>query len=274
MYLKKRKVNGIYYWSFVESYRENGKVKQRVIQNLGNTEKAYEFLQGKREYKEYLKIVAQYVDVRSPLIYFGGKSRLAKRLIEAFPEHKTYVEPFGGAAHVLVQKKPSAVEVYNDISSNVVNFFLVVREDPERFYQAVESLPYSRELYEKWRNEPMPSDPFERAVRWFYINRSGMCGSYKGKTSIWRHGINNNTASSYRTACELIKPLAHRFRKVKIECKDFREIIQKYDSPNTFFYVDPPYVGREFRYEGGFSKQDHIDLANLLNNIKAKAMVS
>lgn len=274
MFLKKRKVNGIYYWSLVESYRKDGKVKQRVIQNLGNTEKAYVMLQERHEYKGYLSDIVQYIDIRSPLIYFGGKSRLAKKLIDLFPEHKTYAEPFAGAGHVLIQKKPSAVEVYNDISSNAVNFFLVVRENPTRFYEAVESLPYSRELYEQWRDEPLPDDSFERAVRWFYINRSGMCGSYKGKTSIWRHGVTNNTASSYRTACDLIEPLSNRMRKVKIECKDFREIITKYDSIKTFFYVDPPYIGREFRYEGGFTQKDHIDLAELLNNIKGKAMVS
>lgn len=274
MYLKKRKVNGIYYWSIVESYRENGKVKQRTIENLGNTEKAYAMLQGRSEYAKFLKTVARYANVRSPLLWFGGKSKLAKTIISMMPEHKTYVEPFGGAAHVLVQKKRSPVEVYNDINKEVVNFLLIVREHPERFYRAVETLPYSRELYESWRKSALPEDPFERAVRWFYLNRSGIVGAHKGQPGGWRHGRSHNTVGSYRSACELIEPLAERLRNVNIESKDFREIIVKYDSPDTFFYIDPPYVGREKRYDGGFTEQDHRDLAELLSGIKGKAFVS
>lgn len=274
MYLKKRRVKGIYYFAIVESYREEGKVKQRIIENLGNAEKAFITIRDKEEYKEYIDEVAKYVNTQSPLIWFGGKCRIAKKLIELMPKHRTYVEPFGGAAHVLIQKKPSPVEVYNDINSDVVNFLMVVREDANLFYNAIATLPYSRELYESWKKTPAPNDYFERAVRWFYINRSGISGSHKGRTGGWRHGINHNTVGTYRSSCELIKPLCNRLLKVNIESKDFRDIIQKYDSPNTFFYVDPPYVGREYRYDGDFSQQDHIELAELLNNIKGKAMLS
>ncbi|MCY9747844.1 DNA adenine methylase [Paenibacillus larvae] len=274
MYLKKRKVNGIYYWSIVETFRQDGKIKQRIVENLGNTEKAYVILQEKKEYSPFLKTVAQYAEVRSPLLWFGGKSKLAKTIIELMPQHKTYVEPFGGAGHVLVQKKRAPVEVYNDLNKEVVNFLMVVREQPERFYQAVETLPYSRELYESWRKSSLPDDTFERAVRWFYINRGGIVGAHKGQPGGWRHGKSHNTVGSYRSAVELINPLAERLRRVNIESKDFREIIEKYDSPDTFFYIDPPYVGRESRYDGGFSEKDHRDLAELLSHIKGKAFVS
>jgi len=274
MYLKKRKVNGTYYWSIVESFRQEGKIKQRIIENLGNTEKAYATIQGENKYVSFLKTIAQFAEVRSPLLWFGGKSKLAKTIIEMIPEHKTYVEPFGGAAHVLVQKKRSPVEVYNDLNKEVVNFLMIVREQPERFYQAVETLPYSRELYESWRKSPLPDDAFERAVRWFYINRGGIVGAHKGQPGGWRHGRSHNTVGTYRSAVELINPLAERLRRVNIESRDFREIIEKYDSPNTFFYIDPPYVGRESRYDGGFTKKDHLDLADLLSRIKGKACVS
>lgn len=274
MFLKKRLVNGICYWSLAESYREDGKVKQRIIKNLGNTEKAFSILQDMPEYKSYLKEISRYFNTRSPLIWFGGKSRLAGQLITLMPKHKTYVEPFGGAGHVLSQKKRSPVEVYNDIDDQVVNFLLVVRKDPKRFYKAVKSLPYSRRLYELWRSSPFPEDTFDRAIRWFYLNRCGFPGSHNGKTGGWKYGKAFNYANSFRSACDLIEPFAVRFSKVYIENLDFREIFMKYDSPATFFYVDPPYPGRECRYKGGFSDQDHIDLARILSKIKGKAMVS
>lgn len=274
MEIKKRKVKGSYYWSIVESFREAGKVKQKILVNLGNTERAYDFLSSNSEYSQFLDSVAPYYNLRSPLIWFGGKSKLSKYITGLFPEHRTYVEPFGGGASILLQKSPSKQEVFNDSSSDVINFLLVVRENPERFYKAVESLPYSRALYEKWRYTLPPEDPFERAVWWFYLNRSGICGAHNGKPGGWRHGRNHNTAGTYRSAVKLIQPLAGRIKKVNIECKDFRDIIQKYDSPKTFFYCDPPYVNREHRYEGGFKKADHIALAELLSRISGKALVS
>ena len=214
------------------------------------------------------------VKLRSNLIWFGGKAKMAKTIIDLMPEHKTYVEVFGGGANVLLQKEKKHVEVYNDINGDVVNYLMVLRADPDKFYKAAESLPYSREIYEKWRKEDLPADEFERAVRWFYINRSGIVGGVNGKTGGWRLGATHNTVGSYRSACELIGPIADRLKETNIEKKDFRTIINRYDHTNTLFYVDPPYIGREKQYAGGFNEQDHRDLAQLLNGIKGKAIVS
>lgn len=214
------------------------------------------------------------VKLRSNLIWFGGKAKMAKTIINLMPEHKTYVEVFGGGANVLLQKKRQVSDIYNDINGDAVNYFLTLREKPNKFYEAVESLPYSRQLYEQWRHEPLPSDEFDRAVRWYYINRSGIVGGAGGNPGGWRHGLTHNTVGSYRSACELIKPIADRMKDVMIERMDFRQLITKYDSADTFFYADPPYIGREKQYAGGFNEQDHRDLAQLLNGIKGKAIIS
>src|SRR5690348_4377904 len=102
---------------------------------------------------------------RSPLIWFGGKSKVAHEIISRMPDHKVYAEPFGGAAHVIAQKPEAKTEVYNDIDGDLVNFLLVVREDPEKFIVAAESLPYSRQLYERWKSEGFNGlGDFDRAV--------------------------------------------------------------------------------------------------------------
>jgi DNA adenine methylase len=218
------------------------------------------------------------VKVRSPLIWFGGKGKVAHQIISRMPAHKTYVEPFGGAAHVIAQKPRIAHEVYNDIDGDLVNFLLVARDLPDKLSAACESLPYSRELYETWKCESMPEDRFERAVRFFYLNRSGIAkgngpGTYK---TGWRHSTSSsqNPAMGYQSACLLIKSFADRMKGVMIEHDDFRKIIEKYDSQDTLFYVDPPYIGREKFYAGGFTEKDHRDLAALLKEIKGKAIVS
>jgi len=225
---------------------------------------------------EQLKAGERPSTIRSPLIWFGGKSRLAPEIIRRMPPHKVYVEPFGGAAHVLVQKPRAPHEVFNDIDGELVNFLLVARDQPERLKEACESLPYSRELYERWKREPWPKDSFERAVRFFYMNRSAISGGNAHRSTGWSHGTkqSKNKAASYLRACELIPALAQRMQGVMIEHNDFRKIIRTYDGPDTLFYVDPPYFGREHHYAGGFTEQDHRDLAEMLNRIRGKAIVS
>ncbi|WP_438447429.1 DNA adenine methylase [Gorillibacterium sp. sgz5001074] len=214
---------------------------------------------------------------KSPLIWFGGKGKVAKQIIRHMPEHKIYIEPFGGAAHVISQKPRVSHEVYNDIDGLVVNFLLKVRELPEWMQQACESLPYSRELYERWKREAMPIDEFQRAVRFFYLNRGGIsAGNAKINSTGWRHSTssNNNPATGYISACSIFTEFAERMKGVMIENTDFREIIEKYDAPDALFYVDPPYIGREKYYAGGFTERDHRDLAAMLNKIEGKAIVS
>ncbi|MCK1999907.1 DNA adenine methylase [[Brevibacterium] frigoritolerans] len=90
----------------------------------------------------------------------------------------------------------------------------------------------------------------------------------------WRSGKIKNTAFDYQNAVARLDAFEGRLRNVMIECLDFREIIKRYDSPESFFYIDPPYIGRENYYKGGFSESDHIELADMLRNIKGKALVS
>jgi DNA adenine methylase len=216
--------------------------------------------------------------VRSPLIWFGGKGKYAELIISKFPEHRVYVEPFGGAAHVISQKPRATHEVYNDIDGNVINFLMVARNEPERLQNACESLPYSRSLYERWKKEQLPNGAFERAVRWFYQNRSGINSGNAQDVSRtgWRHSVwsGQNPANGYISACKMILTFAQRMRGVMIENIDFRDLIQKYDSENTLFYVDPPYVGREKYYAGGFTEDDHRDLSKLLHSVKGKVVLS
>ncbi|AYK08882.1 DNA adenine methylase [Brevibacillus laterosporus] len=215
---------------------------------------------------------------RSTLIWFGGKGKSAPQIIKYMPEHRVYAEPFGGAGNVLLQKYPSTHEIYNDIDGQLVNFLLIAREYPDKLQEACESLPYSRELYEKWLHQDQPEDSFEKAVRFFYLNRCGIVngngpGSYK---TGWRHSISSgqSPANGYQTACQLFKQYSERMKGVMIENTDYKTIIEKYDTPGTLFYIDPPYIGREKYYAGGFKEEDHRELAYILQNIEGKVIVS
>lgn len=214
----------------------------------------------------------------SPMIWFGGKGKQAEYIIGKMASHKVYIEPFGGAAHVISQKGRVSHEVYNDIDGIVVNFIIQSIENTENLIDQCSKLPYSRELYERWRREELPRDPIERAVRFFYLNRSAISkgNSEEVPKTGWRHSTTSsqNPAMGYVNACQRIREFANRMQGVMIEKLDFKTIIEKYDSPEALFYVDPPYVGREKFYAGEFTLDDHYVLGEMLNSVQGKVIVS
>jgi DNA adenine methylase len=207
----------------------------------------------------------------------GGKSYIAEWIVSHFPAHRCYVEPFGGAAWVLLAKPPSKVEIYNDINRDLVLFFKVLRDRTCEFVSKVAFTPISRALYEdlleKWRTQGPPSDELQRAWEWFILQRQSFSGKwYAG----WAHGKTRSQAQSWLSSAALLVDVADRLMDVSLECRDFREVIEDYDSPETLFYVDPPYVESDPSYyaAGVMSWKDHIDLANLLNKVQGKVVLS
>ena len=181
--------------------------------------------------------------------YMGGKYYLADNLIPLFPEHACYVEVFGGAANVLLQKPPSKVEVYNDIDRNVYNLFKVLREYPKEFQREVLLTPYHRDVYYEYRELlETEKNTFKRAV-YFYTVANASFGGIFGKS--WGFSIKKNHAKYLFKKNLRLETIIHRLQEVQIENRDFEIIFKNYDSPDTFFYLDPPYVP-ETRGEGKY----------------------
>ena len=186
--------------------------------------------------------------LHSPIQWFGGKQGLAPKLLPLIPEHRTYVEPFGGGASLLLIKEPSPVEVYNDLDSDLVNFFRVLR-DPRQFtefYNRAWLTLFSREEHDFCRlhlNED--PDPVERARRFFVLARfsfSGIIGNSFGTNVTSSSRGMAQHVSSYRSILCIISAIAERLSRIEIEQRDFRRILSMYDTEHTFFYLDPPYV--------------------------------
>lgn len=229
--------------------------------------------------------------VDSPLRYIGSKKRLAERIIGLMPPHHCYVEPFGGSAAVLLRKPKSAVEVYNDYDSALVNFMEVCRDRPRELMGWLAVTPYSREIFERWRAEPLAGveDRLERAARYFYLNRVSFGAKIVGADSStsFGFGVTHSPAEELRSALKRMIPFAMRFSLVQIENRPWHKVIETYDRPDTLFYCDPPYWGAEHFYAakmtdgGGQESQDaealqrmHHDLAERLSAIQGNAMVS
>jgi DNA adenine methylase len=214
--------------------------------------------------------------MKSPISWVGGKMSMASKLLPLFPEHKHYVEVFGGSLGLLFAKPPSLLETVNDLDEGLVNFWLMTRDRVGELIQKVSFTPFSRSLYMKWKSEPPPSDPVEWAARWFYIQNASFSANYGTGWSYAK--IKGDCGSPAvirdRRCIERLEGVCQRLAYVQVECKDFRKMISTYgNSEENFLYVDPPYAGMEW-YTHNFESRDHIDLAEALNGCKARVMVS
>lgn len=211
--------------------------------------------------------------------YVGGKSELAPWIIDHLPDHDCYVEPFAGSASVLINKPRSKVEVLNDLDGDVVQFFEVCRDRADELSDFVYDIPYSRELYQRWANEfydgNRPDDAIERAGRWLFLRYASFGGKYGHKSGFCRASHLNAQPPSkiWAQAPERVDETRERLRGVEIECLDALDLIGRYDSENTVFYCDPPYVGchRDYYMVDGL---DHDGLEACLSAIEGYTIVS
>lgn len=203
-----------------------------------------------------MNAAAQVVDhapiTRPAIRYHGGKFRLAAWIMQFFPAHRCYVEAFGGAASVLLQKPRAYAEIYNDLDGDVVNFFRVLRDPSQRadLIQACALTPYAREEFTAaW--EPT-EEPVERARRLIIRAQMGFgsAGATKGNT-----GFRIDTKRPHGTAQHEwigfpanLSKVADRMAGVLVENRD---AMQAHDGPETLHFVDPPYVPETRVLEGG-----------------------
>ena len=227
---------------------------------------------------------------RPALRYLGGKWKLAPEIIAHFPPHDTYVEPFGGGASVLLRKPRVRAEVYNDLDGDVVNLFRVLRDhdSAEELSRLVALTPFAREEFEDAYERP--EEPIERArlllVRSFM--GFGSCSYRLDRTTGWRTGIRLTSASAARDWANYpgaIMTLASRMRGVSVERRPALDILRAYNSPETLFYVDPPYLhstrspkrtrtAPSNGYAHELSDADHIELLDALARMAGKVILS
>lgn len=222
---------------------------------------------------------------RPALRYHGGKWRLAQWIISYFPPHRVYVEPFGGAASVLLQKPRCYAEVYNDLDDEIVNVFRVF-QCPEQRARLIEKLrftPYARaEFNLAW--EPT-EDPVESARRVIIRAQMGFgsAGATKGST-----GFRRDTGRKYTTAMqdwlrypECLPPIIERMLGVQIEKRTALDVIRTNDADDALFYVDPPYLhdtrtmdGSTRYYRHEMSDADHVELLDRLNQVRGMVVLN
>jgi DNA adenine methylase len=207
-----------------------------------------------------------------PLPWIGGKRRVAKRLAGLLPEHTTYVEPFCGGAQVFFHKRPSPVEVLNDLDGELVNFLRICQlHHPELVRLLKYSVP-SRSWF-SWfeRQEPDVLTDVQRAARFFYLQKNSFAGRIHGRN--FHYAVEKPSNYNAARVPQLLKAVAERLNRVQIENWPYEKVIERYDRETTLFYIDPPYVKAPW-YRFNFTDQDFVLLAGRLQKIKGKFLLS
>lgn len=211
--------------------------------------------------------------------YYGGKQRMASKILPLLPKHTCYVEPFAGGATLLFAKGLPAVtnkhhyrECINDTNHNVVNFYRVLREQPEALIHALELTPYSRHEHDVVAREPT-DDPVERARRWYTDIMQGVGARERSGWSRTQNVLIHRPLA-VRAAVDRLEACAERLRGVYVDCRDALDVIRMWDSPTTLFYCDPPYPGADQGHYGGYTLNDFRELVATLSDCQGSWVVS
>lgn len=217
----------------------------------------------------------------TPIKYVGSKTGLSGHILALIPPHRCYVEVFGGSGVILFSKPISPVEVYNDFNGDLVNLFRVIRDRRPELQEALQYTLYSRDEWTKAVEIIRTGnykDELHRAWATFTAYNQSMGGVVTNGRGGWGYGKTRSPCPDFTERVRLLENMQTRLRNVQIENLDFREVIRKYDSPETFFYLDPPYV-KETRaepssYRHEMMELDHIDLVLLLKDLQGKMILS
>lgn len=224
--------------------------------------------------------------VTRPLLrYHGGKWKLAPWIIQHFPPHRIYVEPYGGAASVLLRKPRSYSEVYNDLDGEVVNLFRVLRNPSQArdLIRLVRLTPYAREEFDlSWLTD---GDPVEQARRTLLrFCASFATGAQKDHGTGFRGNVTRSGSTpvdDWRSTPAILEPIIDRLRGVVIENRPAMDVMRQYDNPEALHYVDPPYVlstrGKRCAgvvYAHEMDDSDHREMAGVLLELKGMVVVS
>ncbi|GHT01575.1 restriction endonuclease subunit M [Bacteroidia bacterium] len=214
--------------------------------------------------------------MKTPITYYGGKQNMLKHIRPLIPVHNLYCEPFAGGAAVFFDKKTAKVNVINDLNGELINFYRTIVSDLPELQDEIAQTLHCRNQYEHaWHiyNHPDFFSNVQRAWAVFILTKLGFGGlissSFGFDKSEGKHPIKMQCAKE-TALCKEIKTL---LEQTTIECDDAFAIIRRYDCPDAWFFIDPPYVGSNMgHYSGMFNEQNLIELLDMCTGLQGKFM--
>ncbi len=220
------------------------------------------------------------ISMPPPISYYGGKQRMASKIIPLIPKHTIYVEPFAGGATILFNKPWPLVtntdhyrEVLNDKKEDLIHFYRTLRDPVSgpKLCDRIALTLYSRAEH-ALRKNAASDDPIERAAIFYcdiqmsFSNSQG-CG--------WRTGLfGRSFGATWANKVAKLPEYIARMAAVHVECDDALDVIKRWDSPQTFFYCDPPYPGADQGHYGGYTRDDFRALVETLHAAQGSFLLS
>jgi DNA adenine methylase len=207
--------------------------------------------------------------------YWGGKQQLAHQIIASFPSHTCYVEPFFGGGAVFFEKPKAKVEIINDVNDNIINFYRVIKRQFDALQDEVDVTLYSeyqwkqaKQLWEAGFNQ----DKVLRAWAVFVLSHQSF-SSNMGNS--WAFSDTQNEARRFKNVKDYFdRKYVQRLDNVQIFCRDALKVIEVVDSPETLYFVDPPYINTSMGHYGGYTEAQFAQLLDLLGKIKGKFLLT
>lgn len=210
----------------------------------------------------------------SPISWVGGKSKLVNTLIDYLPDHKGYVEVFGGAGWLLFGKEPSNWEVLNDLDGDLINLWSIIKEAPDQFIKSFEYSLISRRTFNEYKEafkKENYDDCIQRAHIFYYLVRAAFASRMSNPSFGTGKGSSNLKIDKIK---DDINRAHQRLKRVTIENLSFEHVFRIYDSRESFFFLDPPYR-ESCRYAvGHFTDQQYSELASICKSIKGKFLLT
>lgn len=213
------------------------------------------------------------------LKYPGAKNRIADWICEYIPPHEVYLEPYFGSGAVFFGKTPAKIETINDLDGNVVNYFRVIRDKPEELMALLEMTPYARDEYNS-AFDIFPEDSDVELARKFAVR----CRMGFGCSNLYRNGFRSSqqrtsphVTKEWRSIPDRLLAASERLKNAQIENLPALELIQRYDTPDVFAYIDPPYLHgtrKNYLYKYEMEVKEHIKLLEALYNHPGKILLS
>ena len=216
--------------------------------------------------------------MKTPITYYGGKQQMASTIIGMMPKHKIYVEPFFGGGAVFFAKGASFLEVINDKNDLLITFYKQCMTNFDNLQQKIITTLHSESEYNKAKriyNNPKHQKKIDIAWAVWMVTNMSVMGTPRGG---WKR--DNGTGGShigvsmegYRN--NFTKKVHDRLCNVQISCRDAIRVIMERDTPDTFFYLDPPYIHCDQKHYNGYTEDDFNELLSVLSGIQGKFILS
>lgn len=216
-------------------------------------------------------------EMKTPISYYGGKQNMLPAILPKIPEHITYVEPFFGGGAVFWGKKVSPVEIVNDINNQLITFYKVLKYDFEELASKADETFHSRAQHSESRiiyksQADEITDPL--ACAWSVWVQTNMSFATRIGATFGYDRSGSSALKLYNKKKNLTDAYQERMKRVTIESYDALKVIKTYDSPDTFFYLDPPYVSSDQGHYSGYTLENFRSLLDVCANMKGKFILS